>query len=305
VLGTGVMGAPIARNLARAGLHVRVWNRSVAKADALRDDVAVVAQTAAAAVDGADIVITMLFDAASVIDVMSGPVGALAAMRPGSVWAQMSTVGVDAADELAQLAQCGGVAYVDAPVLGTRGPAEQGKLVVLASGPEEGRESCTPVFEPIAERVLWVGAAGAGSRLKLVVNSWVLALTAAVGEAMALASALELDPRLLFAAIEGQATDSPYARTKAEAALTGHLTPNFPVLGALKDATLITAAGATRGVNLAVADAVRTQYARAAELGHGGDDMAAVYFAATGVRATPFGTTSPVTGRLSKGEAES
>jgi 3-hydroxyisobutyrate dehydrogenase len=145
VLGTGTMGEPIARNLLDAGFDVRVWNRTRAKAEPLGDAGAAVCDTPADAVRDAAFVLTTLADGDAVAEVMEED-GALAAMDDGAVWLQLATVGVAAAEELGELAREHGVAFVDAPLLGTRAPAEQGELVVLASGPAELRERCTPVF---------------------------------------------------------------------------------------------------------------------------------------------------------------
>src|SRR3954447_22815301 len=136
VLGTGTMGAPMARNLAKAGFGVHAWNRSRDKAEPLTDDGVTVHDEVAEAVRGAAFVVTMLTDADAVRSVVVDE-GALEAMADGAIWIQVSTVGVRAADELAKLAAGHGVAYVDAPVSGTKEPAEQGKLVVLASGPQD------------------------------------------------------------------------------------------------------------------------------------------------------------------------
>jgi 3-hydroxyisobutyrate dehydrogenase len=274
VLGTGLMGEPIARNLARAGLAVRAWNRTRAKADPLAKDGVTVCGEPAEAVAGADVVITMLLDGPAVERVMADT---LPAMAEGAVWAQMSTVGADS-DRLAAMAAEHGVPYVDCPVLGTRKPAEDGALVILASSALDGR--LKRVFEAIGSRTVDAGEGTAPSRLKLVVNSWVLALTAAVGEANALAEAFGLDPKLFLEAIAGGAVDSPYARTKSGAITAGELSPSFKTSAAVKDARLVTAAARDAGANLRVAEAVRDQLTRAAELGHGDEDMAAVYFAA-------------------------
>ena len=137
VLGTGTMGAPMARNIANAGMPVRVWNRTRDKAEPLAD-VATVADSVADAVAGADIVMTLLWDTDGVVETMEQARGHL---EEGAVWLQQSTVGVEGAARLAELADDLGVTYVDAPVLGTKKPAEDGALVVLASGPEE-RGTC-------------------------------------------------------------------------------------------------------------------------------------------------------------------
>jgi 3-hydroxyisobutyrate dehydrogenase len=275
VLGTGIMGEPIARNLLLAGLGVRAWNRTRAKAEPLADDGAVVCDEAAEAADGADVVVTMLHDGDAVEQVIAG---VLPAMEEGAIWVQMSTVGAEATDRLAELARSRDVPYVDSPVLGTRKPAEDGALVVLASGPRD--ERVDRVFEAIGSRTMWIGEGTEASRLKLVANSWVLALTSAIGEAVALAEAFGLDPRLFLRAIEGGLMDTPYAHLKGEAIIKRELPPSFPLTGAAKDAGLVAAAGHAAGANPRIADATREQFRRAIELGHGDEDMAAVYYAA-------------------------
>jgi 3-hydroxyisobutyrate dehydrogenase len=275
VLGTGIMGEPIARNLQRAGIGVRAWNRTRAKAEPLAADGVIVCDEPAEAAHGADVVVTMLHDANAVEQVMAG---VLPAMEEGAIWAQMSTVGVDGAARLAELARKRDVPMVDCPVLGTRKPAEDGALVILASGPRD--ERVEKVFDVIGSRTLWVGEGTEASRLKLVANSWVLALTTAVGEAVALAEAFDLDPSYFLKAIEGGALDNPYARLKTNAIVSGELTPSFKLATAAKDAELVAEAGRAAGANPRVAEAVRDQMRRAIELDHGDEDMAAVYFAA-------------------------
>ena len=275
VLGTGIMGEPIARNLLRAGFAVRAWNRTRAKAEPLAADGAVVCDEPAEAAHGADVVVTMLYDGDAVERVIAG---VLPAMEEHATWAQMSTVGADAADRLAGLARKREVAFTDCPVLGTRKPAEDGQLTVLASGHRDANVDA--VFDAIGSRTVWVGEGTEASRLKLVVNSWVLALTTATGEAIALAEAFGLDPALFLKAIEGGAADSPYAQLKGKGIISGELPVSFKAVGAAKDAGLIAAAGRAAGARPRVAEAVREQYRRTIELGHGDEDMAAVYHAA-------------------------
>jgi 3-hydroxyisobutyrate dehydrogenase len=275
VLGTGIMGEPIARNLLRAGIDVRAWNRTRAKAESLAGDGAVICDEPAEAADGADVVITMLHDADTVEQVIAG---VLPAMEEDAVWAQMSTVGAEGADRLAELARAREVPFVDCPVLGTRKPAEDGALVVLAAGPRD--ERVQRVFEAVGSRTMWVGEATEASRLKLVANSWALALTVAVGEAVALAEAFGVDPRLFLEAIEGGALDSAYAQLKGGAIIKGELPVSFKTTGAAKDAGLVASAGRAAGANPRIAEAVREQFLRTIELGHGDKDMAAAYYAA-------------------------
>ncbi|MFC3572867.1 NAD(P)-dependent oxidoreductase [Streptomyces yaanensis] len=278
VLGTGIMGAAMARNLARAGHTVRAWNRTRAKAEPLAADGAHIADTPADAVRGADVVLTMLYDGAAVLEVMRE---AAPAVPPGAVWAQSTTAGIEATAELAGFADEHGLVFYDAPVLGTRQPAEAGQLTVLAAGPAEGRETVTPVFDAVGARTVWTGEeAGSATRLKLVANSWVLAATAAAGEVLALARALGVDPQHFFDLIAGGPLDMGYLRAKADLVLNGKLSPaSFAVATAEKDARLIVRAGEENGVRLDVAVATAERFARAAAQGHADEDMAAAYFA--------------------------
>jgi len=273
LLGTGTMGAGMARNIAAAGLQLRVWNRTAARAEPL-SDVADVAGSVAEAVQGADVVLTMLFDADSVADTMEEARGHLA---DGAVWLQQSTVGLAGTGRLAALADDLGVAFVDAPVLGTKKPAEDGALVVLASGPEAARDRVAPVLEAMGSRTLWVGEAGAGSRLKLAANAWVFTVVEGVAESLALTRDLGLDPRLFLEAVKGGALDAPYVQLKGSAMLDGSFDPAFALGGALKDAELILEAGKEVGLDLGVLPGIREHFARAVDAGHGDLDMAATY----------------------------
>ena len=221
LLGTGTMGAGMARNIAGAGLTLRVWNRSQDKAQELAD-VAQVAESVADAVEGADVVLTMLFDTDSVVATMERARGHL---RTGAVWLQQSTIGVAGCDRTIELAEDLGVTLVDAPVLGTRKPADDGTLVVLASGPDDAREVVAPVFEAIGGRTMWVGAAGSGSRLKLAANAWVATVLEGVAESLAFTRDLGLDPALFLEAIEGGAMDAPYVQLKGKSMLAGEFPP--------------------------------------------------------------------------------
>jgi 3-hydroxyisobutyrate dehydrogenase len=275
LLGTGTMGAGMARNLAAAGLDLHVWNRSPERAAAL-SDVATVAPTAAEAVAGADVVLTMLYDADSVLDVVAGLRGDLA---PGTIWVQQSTIGVDGTDRAIALAADLGVVLVDAPVLGTRKPAEDGTLVVLASGPDEIRDQVAPVFDAVGGRTMWVGPAGAGTRLKLAANAWVLTVVEGLADSLALTRDLGLDPRLFLEAVRGSAVEAPYLPLKGAAMLDGALDPSFALEGAVKDADLVLAAAAAVGTDLGLLPGVRAHLARGVAAGHGDLDMAATWLA--------------------------
>jgi 3-hydroxyisobutyrate dehydrogenase len=272
VLGTGAMGAPMARNLARTGHDVRAWNRTPEKAQPLRDDAIDVRDDPGSAADGVDVVMTMLADTDAVLAVAEQ-----ANLQRHQIWWQASTIGVEGNDRCAQLAANPGVALVDAPVLGTRQPAEEGKLVVLASGPDDALDACAPLFDAVAARTLRLGEAGKGTRLKLAVNSWVLAVTEGAAETVALAEALGLDPGLVMEAIDGGGLDLPYFRMKSKLMMDGEFPPSFSLALAAKDARLVVDAAERNGADLPAARAIAQRMTDATAAGYGDEDMAATY----------------------------
>ncbi|MEJ2870034.1 NAD(P)-dependent oxidoreductase [Actinomycetospora sp. OC33-EN08] len=274
VLGTGIMGAGMARSLLREGLDVTVWNRSQDKAKPLADDGATVAGTAAEAVADADVVVTMLFDVEPVLAVMAD---AAPAMRDGAVWMQASTVGIEGTRRVEAFAREHGLDVLDAPVLGTKAPAENGKLVILASGPSALREKVAPAFDAMGTRTQWVSETlGDASRLKLAVNAWIGVMVNGTAQSIALARGLGLDPQQFLDAVDGQAVDSPYVQLKGKAMITGDYTPSFELDGVIKDTDLIRDALAEAGTATTLADAVADRLAAASAAGHGAEDMAAV-----------------------------
>ncbi|MEQ3551797.1 NAD(P)-dependent oxidoreductase [Pseudonocardia nematodicida] len=279
LLGTGIMGAGMGHNILAAGPELRVWNRTAVKAEPLADAGAHLATDPAEAARGADVVITMLGDADDVRAVMEQAGDGLTS---GQVWLQTTTVGVAGFEALRPIATRHGLTLLDAPVLGTRAPAESGDLVVLVAGDPAARPTVDPVLDAVGSTTVWVAdteAGAAASRLKLVVNSWVLAVTAATGESIALAEGLGVDPRAFLDAVSGGPLDLPYMQAKAAAVLDADWAPNFTVDNAAKDAGLIVDAAREAGLQLDVAAAVRERLRRASVRGHGGDDMAAAYTA--------------------------
>ena len=277
LLGTGIMGTGMARSLRRAGLDVRAWNRSPERVKPLADDGVVVCDSPAEACAGADVVVTMLFDADSVEQVMADLLEQQPELGSHAVWLQTSTVGPEGMGRLDELAGRHGIPVLDAPVLGTKAPAESGSLVVVVSGDPGLRDRVGPVLDAIGSRTLWAGDdIGIASRLKLVVNAWVASLNAAVAQSVTMARALDLDPQLFLDAIGGGPTDTPYAQLKGGMMIGGEYPPSFPVDSVRKDLDLMALATQDRRYDATLLEALRTVYAQASEQGHGGDDMAAV-----------------------------
>ena len=266
----------MARNILQAGLELRVWNRNRDKAAGLTEHGAYVAADPADAVLGADLIVTMLWDADSV----AGVVEPLTTGVSGhAIWVQMSTVGVDGCERLAGLAKDLGLTFVDAPVLGSKKAADDGLLTVIASGPPGVEDRCAPLFDAVGGRTLWVGEAGAASRHKLVVNAWVLSVLEGIAESITLAQGLGLDPRLFLQAIDGGAMDAPYVKLKGTAMIESQYAVAFSVDGAAKDAGLILAAAESAGVTMEFAAVGRKRLEEASAAGHGASDMAAIFLA--------------------------
>ena len=278
VLGTGIMGAAMARNLLSAGMRVGAWNRSREKAEPLEKDGAEVTGNPADAASGADFLLTMLADADVVEEAVRD--GVLPALAEDGVWLQMSTVGEEGNDRLARLAAEHGVAYVDAPVLGTRQPAEQGQLIVLASGPEEAREKSQPVFEAVGSKTVWLGEAGAGSRLKLVINNWIVGLLGVLAETVAFANSVGVDPSSFLETIEGGPLGLPYAQLKGNMIIEEDFPTSFSANLARKDAGLVLDTAEAHDLAMPIARAVADRFDEAIQAGHGEEDMAAIYRAA-------------------------
>jgi 3-hydroxyisobutyrate dehydrogenase len=275
VLGAGsTMGLPIARNIARAGIDVRGWNRTAEKAKPLEQDGAQVFDSPREAAQGAGVILTMLADAGAVIE---GLQAAVEGARDGAIWLQMSTIGETGTERCIELADEQSLTLIDAPVLGTKQPAEEGKLVVLASGPDEVRERVDPIFDAIAQKTMWVGKAGAGTLLKMVANSWVLTVTEGTAETIALAEGLGLDPELLLEAIEGGTLDLPYLRIKAKAIMERSFEPAFRLTLAAKDARLIEESAQRHDIDVPLFSTIRRRLAEGAKE-HGDEDFSATYW---------------------------
>ncbi len=245
VLGAGsTMGLGVAGNIARAGIRGR------------RRDPDHVAD--------ADAVIGAIEDAVERV-------------QSDAIWLQMSTIGEAGTDRCAEVAEKQGLTLIDAPVLCTKQPAEEGKLVVIASGPEAARERVQPIFDAVGHKTIWVGEAGAGTRLKMVANSWVLTVVEGVAETFALAEGLDLDPSLLLDAIEGGTLDLPYLRMKGQAIIERNFEPSFRLLLAAKDARLIEESAERHEIDLPLFSTIRRRLAEAAKE-HGDEDFSATYW---------------------------
>jgi 3-hydroxyisobutyrate dehydrogenase len=279
VIGSGgTMGLPIAQHIADTGMQVRAWNRTHEKAKPLADHGIELADTAAAAASGADIILTILSDADAVASAMEGDEGGLSGAEAGAIWLQMSTIGIEGTEHCASLADEHDLVLVDAPVVGTKQPAEQGKLTVLASGPEDALERCDPIFDAIGQKTVRLGEAGVATRMKLVINSWLLSLVEGLAETIAFAEGIDIDPEQFLETIAGGPVDNPYAQMKGKMMIERSFEPSFKLELAAKDARLVLEAMERHDLDLPMLEAIRSQLEEAAQE-HGEKDMAAAYLA--------------------------
>ena len=215
VLGTGTMGSAFARRLLGAGMRVTAWDPIPASAERLADAGAKIATTPEDAVRDADVVLTSVPTIASIEETMPR---ALAALRPGSIWLQMSTIGVDGTERAFALAKQlrPDIVFVDAPVSGSRVPAEQGKLLILASGPASALDALAPVFSALGQKTMRWERVGSGSAMKVVLNTWLAVLGEGIAETALLAQSLGVSLDDVSACLGSTALNAPWALAKLE-----------------------------------------------------------------------------------------
>jgi 3-hydroxyisobutyrate dehydrogenase len=273
LLGVGLMGSAMAHRLLDQGIEVLAWDRDPEKIAPLVERGAERGDEPAEVVRRTDVVITMLPTAPIVLDVVEPLLGD---WPEETIWLQMSSVGASEADQLAEVARAHDVTLVDAPVSGSTHPAEEGELTILASGPEPSRATVEPVFEALGSRVLWVGEAGMGSRLKMAANHWMIAMTAALAESMHLCEAMGLDQRQFVDLLDGGPLGSAYGLMKLDEMLAHEYPAGFPVRLALKDLELVREVEQSSSAAMPLLDVVHERFL-AADEGHADEDLAAVY----------------------------
>jgi 3-hydroxyisobutyrate dehydrogenase len=285
-LGVGAMGHGMATSALRAGIPTIVWNRESRATRDLAELGADVAETAADAARRAEIVVTMVTDADAVISIARDQ-GMLAALAPGTAWVQMSTIGVEGIERVATIvdAERPDVILLDAPVSGSKVPAEQGQLTIFASGPEGVRSRVDPLFEALGQRTIWVGAVGAGSRLKLVNNTWLAFTSEAVASSIALARRLGLETETMVGALDGSTLVSPWQAAKLQRIAKDDYSTQFGLSLALKDVHL--ALQAADDGHFAALASLADEWQKAVDDGLGDQDLTVMTRALEQDRGTP------------------
>ena len=275
VLGIGAMGHGMASSALRAGIPTIVWNR---KLEATRDLAALGAQVAESAADAArraGVVVTMVTDADAVISIARDQ-GMLAALAPNAIWVQMSTIGVAGIERVITLVEKErpDITLLDAPVSGSKEPAEQGQLTIFASGPDEARERVAPLFDALGQRTIWVGPPGTGTRLKIVNNTWLAFGAEAVAASVALARRLGLETQTVVDALDGGPLVSPWQAAKLQRIVKDDFSAQFALALALKDVHL--ALEAADGERFAALGCLADEWQRVVDQGLGDQDLTIV-----------------------------
>lgn len=274
VIGAGTMGGAMAKRLLAAGVVVDLWSRALSSTSWLVELGGTSYAEVRDAVAKADVVLTVLPTADVTEEVMFDAKG-LASMRDDAVWVQMATIGASATERLAERArtQRPDVVFIDAPVSGSKGPAGSGQLLILASGDESRAPLLESVFRVIGKRTMWLGPVGAGSRLKLILNTWLAFQIEGAAEAASLTTRLGADPQMLIEALHDSPLASPYALAKLQKMMNEDFRPDFSLDWALKDLDLV---GVDAGVDAAPIGAdIARRWRHLVENGASGLDVSA------------------------------
>ncbi|QHM71035.1 NAD(P)-dependent oxidoreductase [Mixta intestinalis] len=279
VLGLGAMGHAFAANLLKNHFRVAGWNRTRARGEDLVSSGLALYDEPQQAVAEAEVVLAMLADGAATESALRQIAPAL---RQNAIFCQMGTIGVEATDRLiGWLAETRpDVVYIDAPVSGTKAPAEKAQILVLASGDRQRAAALEPVFAAIGKGTRWLGEAGAGSRMKLVVNAWLIALMQGLAESTSLAQQFGFTPDDLWAVLEGGPLAAPYAKVKLDTIKGGDYTPQMHLTWALKDAQL--ALDAAEDQSMPGLQHIAQLWQQAVDAGYGEQDLSVIYRFLTG-----------------------
>ncbi len=278
--GLGIMGAPMAANLVRAGLEVAVYTRTREKAErfAAEHDGARAAATPADAAEGADAFVSIVPDAPQVEEILFGDQGAATALPDGAVVVEMSTIAPTASRAIAE--KLAPRPYVEGPVSGSKPKAEDGTLTIMAGASPEDFERARPLFDVLGERIVHVGPVGHGQMAKLLTNTMGAVNAAALAECVRAAKAAGLDRDAFLEVASGSAGASAMVTLKGPPMFEERFDPAlFKLEHMLKDVRHCIAEARALGIELKLGALAETLYARAAESGEGEKDFAAVYAA--------------------------
>ena len=277
-IGLGRMGYPMATNIAAAGFPLTVWNRTMAKAEALAAETgAVVASSPADLARGADVVITMVADGEVLGDLYMGDGGMCGSLSAGTVCVDMSTVSPAESRQVAGAVEAAGGQFVDAPVSGSTAIATDGTLTIMAGGRLEDVEMIRSVLEAMGSRLYHMGPVGSGITIKLAINTIVYGLGQSVSEALVLAEAAGIEREAAYEVFANSAIAAPFVHYRREAFLKpGEVPVAFRMVLAKKDLDLVLDLARSSGASMPQAALNRSELVEAISAGFGDHDMSAV-----------------------------
>ena len=276
-IGLGIMGGPMAANLARTGFDLSDWNRTSEKAERFASEHgARAAVSPAAAAEGADALVTILPDSPEVEGVLFGDSGAAAALERGALVIDMSTIAPSAARRIGERLGGEGLDFLEAPVSGSRPKAEDGTLTIMVGGKEEAFRRAMPLFEAMGELIVHVGPQGHAQMAKLLTNTMGAVHAVALAESVVAVRRAGIDPGAFLEVAAGSAGNSTVLGLKGRPMFERNFEPLFKLEHMLKDVRHCLAEAEALGVELRLGSLVEGLYARAAAEGHGEEDFAAV-----------------------------
>jgi len=275
-IGLGIMGQPMALRLARAGTPLVVWNRTAARCTPLREAGAAVAASPAEVFQCAGTVILMLADDAATDTVLGRSTARFAAQAAGRTVVHMGTTSAGYSRALEADIQAAGGRYVEAPVSGSRGPAEEGRLVVMLAGDEAAVDDVGSLLRPLGRQIVPCGAVPGALLMKLAVNIFLITQVTGLAEAFHFADRHGLDRRRFHDVLDAGPMASDVSRAKAAKLLTGDFAAQAAILDVLKNNRLIAEQARASSIATPLLDTCYALYGETAALGHGDQDMAAV-----------------------------
>jgi len=275
-IGLGTMGAPMAWNIQKAGYDLRVYNRTVEKTKPFQDENIPVRHTARELAADSEIIILMVTGPTAVKDLLLQEDGILNGMEPGTIVINMSTISNEATLGAADLVESHDGLFLDVPVSGTKKPAEDGTLVILAGGEESLVQEVTPLLNTMGKEVIYCGETGQATNMKLMINLLLGSMMQGFAEAMTFGKKVGLNIDDMMKTIESGGLHTPFYSVKGSAIRSDNFAKNFPVDLMLKDLNLVLDAGGKNGVALPQTASTREMFTAADAMGYGDEDMAAV-----------------------------
>ena len=276
-IGLGIMGSRMAANLLKGGHKLKVYNRTLSKAEELVKKGAELSHSSKEAADNVDVLFTMLSNPDAVKDAALGEKGFLTSMKKNSIWVDCSTVNPSFSKEMTKEANEKGIRFIDAPVAGTKLPAEKGELIIIVGGNKNDIEEITPLLNLMGKKIIYAGDNGMGTSLKMVINLMLASAMEVFSEALILGETLGFTKEKLYDVLIGGPVTAPFLAGKKNKIDKLNFEADFPLQLMLKDMQLIGQTAKENNINLPAADSIKEIYSEAVKNGFGDKDFSVIY----------------------------